>query len=74
MKWFRRLQYRFKAVSLIETIISLALIMIAFVIVSQTFVWSNKGQHEKFKKRIKERNYRYEQMLGTSASLSLRDK
>ena len=59
----KKIYTRFKAVSLFETIISLALIMLAFVIVSQTFIWSKENQHQEFKKRIEKRNVRYEQMM-----------
>lgn len=63
MKWIQKIQQRLKAVSLFETIISLSLIMLAFVIIGQTFMWSNKGQHEQMKERIKARNMRYEQLI-----------
>lgn len=63
MVWFKKIYTRFKAVSLFETIISLALIMLAFVIVSQTFIWSKEQQYQEFKKRIEKRNVRYEQMM-----------
>ncbi len=63
MKWIKNIHSRIKAVSLFETIISLSLIMLAFAIVGQTFIWSNKGQFEEMKERINERNIRYEHLL-----------
>lgn len=63
MALFKKIYKRFKAVSLFETIISLVLIMLAFIIVSQTFIWSKENQHQEFKKRIEKRNIRYKQMM-----------
>lgn len=60
---------KFKGVSLLETIISLALIMLAFAIISQTFVWSKEGQNEKFKQRIEKRNLRYEKLLNKGITI-----
>lgn len=63
MKILKQIKQRFKAVSLFETIISLTLIMLAFVILGQTFVWSNKEQYHKFKQRIEERNVWYDKLM-----------
>ena len=37
--------------------------MLAFVILSQTFMWSNKSQFQTIKERIVERNMYYQECL-----------
>jgi len=54
---------RLKAVSLFETILSLSLIMLAFGILFQTFVWSKGVQYEQIRLRIEKRNVFYETLI-----------
>ncbi len=54
---------RLKAVSLFETILSLSLIMLAFGILFQTFVWSKGVQYEQIRQRIEKRNIFYETLI-----------
>lgn len=57
-EFYLQRRLNFKAVSLFETLISLTLIIIAFVILSQTFFWVKGNQFDEIKKRIQIRNER----------------
>lgn len=57
-EFYLQRRLNFKAVSLFETLISLTLIIIAFVILSQTFFWIKGSQFDEINRRVKTRNER----------------
>jgi len=57
---------RVKGISLFETLVSLTLIVLAFFILFQTFIFQKDTQFEKSKNRIELRNDRCLKLMGES--------